>query len=157
MRRFLSILLLLATGCQSYTVTQRNVFVDDDGFVVTVDYGRSDTDHENTFIAPMTGKEMEFRSRLAVHVELPDGDSFTAWQCMNLYSRGTLYQTDNKKWMFLANGFSCTIYHQAKGDKTKYYEVYRGVVCDTPEIEIEKDDRWRVIPRGGPKAEVKSK
>ena len=136
----------IAAGCHSYSIVQSNVFVDEDGNVVTVEYGRSDRDHVNTFISPTTGKEMEFKSKLVVCAELPDGDSFTAWQCMNFLARGTMYKTDNEKWMLLADGFSCVIYHRTD-DKTRYLEVYRGVLCDTPgERKAKKDDRWRILP-----------
>lgn len=136
----------VVSGCQSYQITQRNIFSDEDGFVVTVDYGHSESDHFNTFISPMTGEELEFKSRLMVNVELPNGDDFIAWQCMNFLRRGTMYRTDNDEWMFLANGFSCTVYHQTDEDETRYLEVYRGVVCDSPKIDVEKNDKWRILP-----------
>ena len=71
--------LLLLAGCQSYDIVQTNVFADDDGNVISVDYGRSETDHVNTFRAPTNGKEMEFKSKLMVKVTLPNGDRFKAW------------------------------------------------------------------------------
>ena len=141
---------LFAVGCQSYDVVQRNVFSDEDGNLVAVDYGRSGKDHVNTFVAPMTGKKMEFKSKLVVRVELPDGDTFTAWQCMNFLRRGTMYRTDNEKWMLLANGFSCVVYLREDGDSGDYREVYRGVLCDTPDIgKGKKDSRWKTVPQGG--------
>ena len=137
----------LAAGCHSYTIVQSNVFVDEDGNVVTVEYGRGDSAYTSTFISPATGKEVEFKSKLMVRAELPDGDTFTAWQCMNFLARGTMYKTGNEEWMLLADGFSCVIYHQTD-DETRYLEVYRGVLCDTPgEIKMKKDDRWKVLPR----------
>ena len=135
-----------AAGCHSYSIVQSNVFVDEDGNVVTVEYGRSERNHVNTFVSPTTGQEMEFKSKLVVRAELPDGDKFTAWQCMNFLARGTMYKTDNERWMLLADGFSCVIYRQTD-DETRYLEVYRGVLCDTPgEIKAKKDDRWKVLP-----------
>ena len=142
--------LAAVSGCQSYEVVQRNVFSDEDGNLVTVDYGRSERDHVNTVVAPLTGKEMEFKSKLVVRVELPDGDTFTAWQCMNFLRRGTMYRTDNEKWMLLANGFSCVVYLREDGDSGDYREVYRGVLCDTPDIgKGKKDSRWKTVPQGG--------
>lgn len=140
-----------AAGCQSYDVVQRNVFSDEDGNLVTVDYGRSEKDHVNTFVAPLTGKEMEFRSKLVVRAELPDGTGFTAWQCMNFLRRGTMYKTDNDRWMLLADGFSCVVFRQVEDSPADYREVYRGVLCDTPDIgrAKEKDSRWKVVPGGG--------
>lgn len=146
-----AVALAMLTGCQSYEVVQRNVFSDEDGNLVAVDYGRSEKDHVNTFIVPMTGKEMEFKSKLVVKAELPDGETFTAWQCMNFLKRGTMYKTDNGRWMLLANGFSCIVYRQVEDDPDNYREVYRGVLCETPDIgrSKEKDERWRNVPAGG--------
>ena len=137
--------LALAAGCQSYTIVQKNVFADDDGNVAVVEYGRSESDHVNTFVSPVTGKEMEFKSRLVVRARTPGGERFTAWQCMNFLSRGTMYKTDNGRWMVLANGFSCTIYRQTEEDETKYAEVFRGVLCDTPGAAAKKDERWKTV------------
>ena len=139
--------LAFAAGCQSYDILQKNVFVDEDGNVVTVEYGRSESDHVSRFVAPATGKEMEFRSRLVVRAELPDGTRFTAWQCMNFLARGTMYKTGNERWMLLAEGFSCVVYRRTEEDPARYLEVYRGVLCDTPgEAKAKKDDRWKVLP-----------
>ena len=138
---------LLLTGCQSYTIVQTNVFADDDGNVITVDYGRSETDHVNTFRAPTNGKTMEFKSKLMVKVTLPDGDRFKAWQCMNFLTSGTMYKTDNEEWMLLANGFSSIVYHQDERDETRYREVFRGVLCDVADREVKKDERWKVVPK----------
>ena len=144
------VLALLLLGCQSYTIVQRNVFADDDGQVIVVDYGRSDSDHHNSFVSPVTGKEMDFHTRLVVKVQLPDGDTIKAWQCMNFLPRGTMYMTDDEEWKVLANGFSCTIYHQT-GEKPPrdYLEVFRGVICDTPKMEVKKDERWHDVLRRG--------
>lgn len=139
--------LLLLSGCQSYEIVQTNVFADDDGHVISVDYGRSETDHVNTFVSPANGKEMEFRSKLVVKVTLPDGDRFKAWQCMNFMNMGTLYKTDDGEWMLLANGFTSIVYRQDENNESRYDEVFRGVLCDTPDREVKKDERWKVVPR----------
>ena len=144
------VLALLLSGCQNYDIVQRNVFADDHGNIVSVDYGRSESEHVNTFVSPVTGKEMDFRSKLVVVAELPDGDSFKAWQCMNFLPYGTMYKTDNGEWMLLANGFSCTIYHQTEEDETKYLEVYRGVLCDVDDtVKSKKNDKWKSVLKPG--------
>ena len=79
------------------------------------------------------GKEMDFKSKLVVKVSLPDGNSFIAWQCMNFLRGGTMYKSDNELWMFHAIGLSCAIFRQTEDDSTKYLEVYRGILCNTPE------------------------
>ena len=143
--------LAAVSGCQSYEVVQRNVFSDEDGNLVYVDYGRSDKDHVNTFTVPHTGKVMDFKSKLVVRATLPDETTFTAWQCMNFLPRGTMYKTDDERWMLLANGFSCTVYRQAEDDAANYIDVYRGVLCETPEIGkgVKRDERWKTVPPGG--------
>ena len=143
---------LLLQGCQSYDIVQTNVFADDDGNVISVDYGRSETEHVNTFRAPTNGKEMEFRSKLMVKVTLPNGDRFKAWQCMNFLSMGTMYKTDDEEWMLLANGFTSIVYRQetferSGREETRYAEVFRGVLCDIADREVKKDERWKVVPR----------
>ena len=150
-RGFGAAALALAAGCQSYTIVQENMFADDDGNVAVVEYGRSERDHVNTFVSPATGKEMDFKSRLVVRARTPGGESFTAWQCMNFLARGTMYKTDNGRWMLLANGFSCVVYRQTEEDPDNYREVYRGVLCETPDIgrAKEKDWRWKTVPSGG--------
>lgn len=128
-----SLLAAAVCGCHSYDIVQTNVFSDEDGNLVTVDYGRAEREHVNTFISPMTGKEMEFKSKLVVRVTLPDGEKYTAWQCMNFLRGGTMYKSDNEKWMFHASGLSCAVFRQTEEDLTKYREIYRGILCNSPE------------------------
>ena len=134
--------LLSVAGCNSYRVVQTNVFSDEDGRIVSVDYARAEKDHANTFVSPVTNKEMEFKSKLLVKVVLPDGDGFTAWQCMNFSRNGTMYKTDNGKYMFLAGGFSCIVYSRV--NESDYTEIYRGVLCESPEA-AKGDDKWRMV------------
>ena len=143
---------MLLLGCQSYEIVQRNIFADDDGNVVVVDYGRSESEHHNTFLSPVTGKEMDFHTKLVVKVQLPDGDDFKAWQCMSFLppGTGTMYKTDNEEWKALANGFSFSIYHRTGEPPPRdYLEVYRGVVCDIPDREVKKNDKWRDVTNAG--------
>ncbi len=145
-RVFLVALLLSLAGCNSYRIVQKNVFSNEDGYLVSIDYGVADKDHVNTFVSPMTGEELEFKSKLLILAELPDGEAFKAWQCMNFQPRGTMYQTDNEEWKVLVNGFTCIVYAQNKENERHYDIVYRGVLCETPKIDVKKDERWRTIP-----------
>ena len=135
----------LFAGCQSYRIVQRNVFSDEDGRLVTVAYGVAEKEHVNTFVSPMTGEEMPFRSRLVVEAEMPDGESFRAWQCMNLQSRGTMYKTDDGRWQVLVNGFTCIVYRLAADAEDAHRPVYRGVLCDSPAVDAKKDERWKTV------------
>lgn len=146
---FFMLAIMALAGCQSYRIVQRNVFSDEDGYLVTVNYGVAAREHVNTFVSPMTGKEMDFKSKLVVEVDLPDGDSFKAWQCMNYQARGTMYRTDNGRWQILVNGFTCIVYRQAEEVPAAYQPVYRGVLCDTPQMDVQKDDRWKPVLRQG--------
>ena len=138
---------LALAGCRSYDIVQSNIFSDDDGNIVSVSYGRSESPHTNTFRNPNNGTTLEFKTKLVVEVVLPDGDSFTAWQCMNFMQSGTMYRTDNEDWMILVNGFTCRIYKNDDDGKGDYREVYRGILCETPERDVKKDDRWRSMKK----------
>ena len=138
---------LVAAGCQSYDIVQTNIFSDDDGNVVRIDYGRGGRDHVNTFVNPATGKETEFRSRLVVEVTLPDDERFTAWQCMNFLESGTMYETDGGKWKVLANGFTTIVYLRTPEDPTRYLEVYRGILCESPKSGYKPNPKWRKLKK----------
>lgn len=151
-----SALLFALAGCHSYRIVQLCMFSDDDGNVVQISYGKSDTYHVNTFKSPSSGKEMEFKSKLMVKVEVPeitrvfkdgktkdgkpkrtvkslcDDETFVAWQCMNKFPVGTMYKTDDEKWMVFVNGQACIVYLREKEDL--YLEVFRGFVYNLPEM-----------------------
>lgn len=137
---------LALAGCQGYRIVQRNVFSDEGGNLVTVAYGVAEREHVNAFVSPVTGKEMPFKSKLVVEVDLPDGDSFRAWQCMNFRARGTMYRTDNGRWQILVNGFTCEVFRRSPDDPEAYSVAYRGVLCDTPAMDVKRDDRWKAVP-----------
>lgn len=137
-------LIALFAGCNSYRIVQKNVFSDDLGRIVSVDYARAEHEHNSKFTSPVTGKEIDFKSRLLVNVELYDGEKFKAWQCMNFSRNGTMYKTDNQEYMFLAGGFTCNIYKLV--DDGLYDEIYRGVICDSPApAEEQEQDKWRLV------------
>lgn len=137
----------LLLGCQSYDIVQTNVFSDDDGNVVTVDYGRSDEDHVNTFVNPATGETMEFSSKLVVDVTLPNGKDFTAWQCMNFTGGGTMYKTDNEEWMIRVNGVSSIIFQRTEKNPPRYHLVYKGTLCASPKVDYEPNSKWRTLTK----------
>ena len=138
---------LAVVGCQSYEIVQTNIFSDDDGRVVSVAYGRSESFHVNTFRNPATGKDVEFKTKLVVRVRLPDGDSFTAWQCMNFFESGTMYKTDDDEWQILVNGFTCRMFLRVNDGSGLYNEVYRGILCESPKSEKKKDSKWRSLKK----------
>ena len=141
------LLALCFAGCQSYEFVQSNIFSDDDGNIVAIDYGRSESDHVNTFRNPATGMIMEFKSKLVVRVRLPDDDTFTAWQGMNFMQAGTMYKTDNEEWMVLVTGFSCRVFLRGEENETQYKEVYRGILCESPKSDYTPNDKWRMMKK----------
>ena len=134
-------------GCQSYEIMQTNIFSNDGGQVVTIAYGRSGSYHVNTFKNPATGQDVDFKTKLVVRVEMPDGDSFTAWQCMNFMQSGTMYKTDDDEWQILVNGFTCRIFLRADDGSGLYDEVYRGILCESPKSERKPDTKWRSLKK----------
>lgn len=140
-------LMALFAGCQSYEILQHNIFSDDDGNVVRIGYGRSDAKHKNTFRNPANGKIMDYESNLVVEVDLPDGDSITAWMCMNMLPSGSMYKTDNEKWMVHVTGFTATVYLRVPDREDLYQEVYRGILCETPKSDYEPNPKWRQLKK----------
>ena len=124
---------LAFAGCTSFTPIQSNLFTDENGAILSVDYGRDKNEHESKFFAP-NGKEMTMRSKLKVRVTLPDGTTFIAWECMNPLASGTMYRTNNEKWMFRANGISCQAFRKAKNERGEddYLVVFDGILCKGP-------------------------
>ncbi len=123
----------LLAGCVSFTPQQTSMFTDENGNIVSVEYGRSDKDHESKFTAP-NGRVMTMKSKLGVKVVLPDGDDFVGWECMNPLRTGTMYRSDNEKWMYHANGISCRVYKETlnpRGERD-YLVVFEGIICEGP-------------------------
>ena len=142
---FATLALAAAAGCRGFDIAQTCIFADEDGNVVTVGYGSAEKPHTNTYVNPFTKQEMEFKSTLAVEVELPDGDSFVAWRCMNFERSGTMYRTDNGRWMFHANGFTSSIYERRPDGG--YNQVFNGVLCEAPKSDHSGDDKWRKMKK----------
>ena len=129
---FICLSLLFLAGCTSFNLSQTNRFIDDDGQTITVDYGTGDSDHVSKFKSPMNGREFEFKSKLRVRVYLPDGTKFYAFQCMNDFTSGTLYKSDDEEWAYHANGFTCSVYKKVRETQPQYEPVFQGVVCQSP-------------------------
>ncbi len=130
---FFAVLAAVFAGCESFTPQQTSMFTDEDGNIISVDYGRSKKDHESKFTAP-NGKVLTMKSKLGVRVTLPDGDDFTGWECMNTLQSGTMYRSDDEEWMYHANGITCTVFHKAVNPQGKedYLIVFDGIICEGP-------------------------
>lgn len=120
---------VLLAGCNSFTVSQTNMFADEYGNTVTVSYGQLEKERKTEFVSPVNGKKLDMKSRLAVDVKLPSGEIIRAYQCMNMLPSGTMYKTGDGKWMFHANGTSCSVYLiDETGDD--YLHVFRGLLSE---------------------------
>ncbi|MBQ4471146.1 MAG: hypothetical protein II946_02350 [Kiritimatiellae bacterium] len=122
---------VVLAGCVSFHETQMVQFVDDDGRFLSVVYGYGDEDHATKWTSPVNGNVVELKSKLRVKVRMEGGPSFTAYQCMNTLGSGTMYKTDNGRWMFLANGFTCAMF-EWDSRQQDYRYVFEGVLCQTP-------------------------
>ncbi len=139
MKRLASIFVAFAlAGCASFHQTQRVKFVDDDGRFAEVVYGYGDKDHITTWTSPINGKEIELKSKLRVKVSLENGPSFLAYQCMNTLRSGTMYKTDNDRWMFLANGFTSAVFELDEANE-EYKAIFEGVLCQPP---VNEEDQY---------------
>ena len=121
--------LAAVVGCTSFRSMQTAIFVNDDGQFIDVEYGTGD-EHVTTFISPGNGEEMEMRTKLRVIVTMPDGERLLGFQCMNFLPSGTMYETDNKEYMFHANGFTFRVFRMLP-DKSGYARYYEGVLSQT--------------------------
>jgi len=128
-----AVLAAVLAGCVSFTPQQTSLFTDEEGNLVSVEYGSSKKDHESKFTAP-NGKVLTMKSKLGVRVTLPDGDDFVGWVCMNPLRTGTMYRSNNEKWMYHANGISCTVFKKAVNPQGKedYLIVFEGIICEGP-------------------------
>ena len=120
-------------GCASFTPMQTSLFTDEEGNLITVEYGNTKNPRESKFTAP-NGKVMTMKSRLAVDVTLPDGTDFFAWECMNTLPSGTMYRSGNEKWMFHANGITCEVFEKTVNPQGQddYLLVFEGIICEGP-------------------------
>ena len=98
------------TGCTSFETTFSNSFMDDDGNVVHVVSGRLSDDHVFKVVSPGNGKLVDYASKEAVKVTLPDGMKFTAYQTLNTIPIGNMYSTDDSTIIYVTNGLMCRIY-----------------------------------------------
>ena len=125
----LGFILLALVGCNTFTPTQTSGFLDDDGNYISVKYGKLKEPYRTEFVSPYNGKALEMKSKLAVEVTLPSGEVFRGYQCMNLLRTGTMYKSVNGKWLYHANGTSCSVYliNDAGND---YLHVFNGTLSE---------------------------
>ena len=125
---FLSLLssfFVFLAGCMSFERTFTNSFLDEEGNVVTVENGRLSKDHVFVVASPGNGKPVDYKSKEAVKVTLPDGRQFMAYQTLNTIPIGNMYKTDDEDIVYVTNGLMCRIYARLE-DGSDHLLVYEG-------------------------------
>ena len=118
-------ILLAAAGCTSFETTFSNSFMDEEGNVVHVVNGRLSSPHEFKVVSPGNGKLVDYKSKEAVKVTLPDGRRFTAYQTLNTIRIGNMYKTDDEEIVYVTNGLMCRIYALLE-DGSDHLLVFEG-------------------------------
>ena len=130
--------LIALTGCNSLTITQRGLFADEDGNLVSVEYGRLKKPRSYEIVSPVTHKTLEQKSNLGVRVDVnhrvwPEySGSFTAYEGLNMLGTGTMYVTSNGKRMLHANGTTCSLFVW-NDELNDYVQVFYGLITQGPE------------------------
>ena len=114
-------------GCNTFTVSSASRFADEDGNVVGVIYGQYEKERATEFKSPVDGRKIDMKSKLGVRVTRPNGKEFSAVQCMNMLPTGTMYMSGDGKWLFHANGTTCSVY-LVNETKSDYILVFDGAL-----------------------------
>lgn len=122
----------LLSGCVAFDPTFTNSFLDDEGNVVSVVHGRLSEDHVTQIESPGNGRLVDYKSKEAVKITLPDGQVFTAYQTLNTLRIGNMYKTDDDGLIYVTNGLMCRIYAMLE-DGSDHLLIFEGNLTKTPE------------------------
>ena len=114
-----------AAGCVSFEQTFANSFMDEEGNIVHVVNGRLSSDHVFKVVSPGNGQLVDYKSKEAVKITLPDGRDFTAYQTLNTIPIGNMYMTDDEDIVYVTNGLMCRIYAMLE-DGSDHLLVFEG-------------------------------
>ena len=128
MKFHFSFFILLLAGCASFRRTQRDMFIDDDGYLVHVEYGERSSPHRYKMVSPMNGRSIDCESKLMVRVQLPDEKWITCYFCQNDFTYGTMYSTDDGDWKYFTTGLECAVFRKDTR-RNDYLIVYKGTAC----------------------------
>ena len=120
--------LALAAGCRSYTVSQVDSFIDDDGNMLRVEYGSLKKPHKYFIVSPMNGNKVECESKLMVRVHLPEDECVPCYFGQNDFANGTMYTSEGGEWKYYTTGLECAVFH-FESEKNDYLLVYEGLAC----------------------------
>ncbi len=136
---------LAFAGCESFEVERKSRFVNENGAIVAVEYGRG-AERTTKFIAP-NGAEMPYKSKLRVRVTMPDGDSFVAYR--NLSMAGVLYKSSDDEWEYLEEGTACAV-AQMDDDGKGYLLRFQGVMCMNTSVDSVKNKKPKITGSSTP-------
>jgi hypothetical protein len=130
--KFLNILFValaasMLPGCASFLLQQTDSFVDGDGNVITVEYGRRSRPYEYEIVSPINGFKLPCKDDKMVRIMLPDQKQITCRLCQNDSPRGqgTMYMTTDKRWKFLTVGLASWIFIRDEA-RRDYLLVFEG-------------------------------
>jgi hypothetical protein len=125
---FLALAALCLAGCNTFTLSQVDSFIDEDGNLVRVEYGSLKRPRKYTVVSPANGREIECQSALMVRMRLPDGVTVPCYYTQNDFAYGTMYKSADSVWKYFTTGLECAAFRfdPAAND---YLLVYKGSAC----------------------------
>ena len=114
-------------GCNTFTCSQTDSFIDDQGNVLHVEYGELKKPYTYTMTSPSNGKTIDGTSTRLVRIELPapSREWIEARTCQCPFRYGTMYETVDRKWRYFTTGLESAVYLLAEDGKD-YYLVFKG-------------------------------
>ncbi len=102
----------LLAGCATFTPTQKDAFLDDEGNILVAEYGAFSREYTYKIKSPMNGAELECRDKRAVRITLPDPDgrTLTFLICQKVSPKGTMYKTKDGQWLYWTIGLDSRLY-----------------------------------------------
>ena len=115
-------------GCNTFTRSQLDAFIDDDAYIIKVEYGNCERPHKYKLVSPMNGKEIECQTTMMARVTLPDGRRFDGYYGQNEFAYGTMYTSANGKWKYFTTGLESSVFEYVP-ELDDYKLVYHGKAC----------------------------
>ena len=124
----------LVAGCATFKPTMKELFVDDKGNVMTVEYGDRSRKYEYEMVSPMNGVVVKSTATKMVRVTTPEPENevLDFYLCQNVSPKGTMYSTRNEKWKFLTIGTASQLYLWSP-DENDYLLVFEGELFVVPQ------------------------
>jgi len=112
-------------GCATFRRAHADAFVDDNGRVLTVEFGTRSRPYTYHIVSPMNGNKLECRDDKMVKIALPGGERYTCYICQNSIPKGTMYSTEDGDIKFLTIGLESRVYRNVP-ERNDYIEIFAG-------------------------------